>query len=156
MHYFVDQDVKYEPVQPSFNTDLIRLYGLQPIAQSLARVNPDGSKGVKLRKSYKNHVNDLPGKHSIPTDRSLSPIVFHPDNPDLSQTQLTQYPLEELKSLFAFEKSSINGVPGFDPAKLAIDSLDSATPKKERKRKGTPTTPSEPDQKKRHVQVHFS
>ncbi|KAG7735095.1 hypothetical protein KL948_000661 [Ogataea haglerorum] len=152
MHYFIDQDAKYEPVRPSFDTDVIRLYGLHPIAQSLARVNPDGSKGVKLRKSYKNHVADLPGKHAIPTERTLSPIVFRPDNPDLGDVQLKQYPLEQLKALFSFEKSSINGVPGFDSSKLAIDSLDSSA-KKERKRKGTPTTPSEPDQKKRHVQL---
>ncbi|KAH3665255.1 hypothetical protein OGATHE_004070 [Ogataea polymorpha] len=113
------------------------------------------SVGVKLRKSYKNHIADLPGKHAIPTERTLSPIVFRPENPDLGDFQLKQYPLEQLKSLFSFEKSSVNGVPGFDSSKLAIDSFDSSA-KKERKRKGTPTTPSEPDQKIRHVQVHFS
>ncbi|RKF78994.1 Mediator of RNA polymerase II transcription subunit 19 [Golovinomyces cichoracearum] len=38
--------------------DLFALYGLENISKSVARTNPDGSKGVRLRKTYKNHIKD--------------------------------------------------------------------------------------------------
>lgn len=38
--------------------DLYTLYGLNDIARSVARTKPDGSKAVKLRKTYKNHIKD--------------------------------------------------------------------------------------------------
>merc|ERR1712093_755397 len=38
--------------------DLFDRYNLYGIAATVARNNPDGSKGVKLRKTYKNHIKD--------------------------------------------------------------------------------------------------
>ena len=38
--------------------DLFDRYNLYGIAATVARNNPDGSKGVKLRKTYKNHIMD--------------------------------------------------------------------------------------------------
>jgi len=43
---------------PDLKQDLYALYGLNDIAKSVARTKPDGSKGVKLRKTYKNHIKD--------------------------------------------------------------------------------------------------
>ncbi|KAH7321980.1 Rox3 mediator complex subunit-domain-containing protein [Rhexocercosporidium sp. MPI-PUGE-AT-0058] len=38
--------------------DLFERYNLYGIAKTVARTNPDGSKAVKLRKTYKNHIKD--------------------------------------------------------------------------------------------------
>jgi hypothetical protein len=38
--------------------DLYAMYGLNDLAKSVARTKPDGSKAVKLRKTYKNHIKD--------------------------------------------------------------------------------------------------
>jgi len=43
---------------PDLKQDMFALYNLEDIAKSVARTNPDGSKGVKLRKTYKNHIKD--------------------------------------------------------------------------------------------------
>lgn len=100
--------------------NLLVLYGLEPIAKSLARTNPDGSKGVKLRKSYKNQIQDLPGKHQIPALKPLPPGLFDPmvaQAPDIIK-QLDQ---NTLKHALRFEKTPINGIPGFNTADLAIN-----------------------------------
>jgi len=44
--------------RPDLRQDMFTLYKLEDIAKSIARTNPDGSKGVKLRKTYKNHIKD--------------------------------------------------------------------------------------------------
>lgn len=47
----------HPPSQPSLCDDLFPMYGLSDLAESVARTGPDGvSKGVKLRKTYKNHI----------------------------------------------------------------------------------------------------
>ncbi|KAI6247685.1 Mediator of RNA polymerase II transcription subunit 19 [Erysiphe necator] len=38
--------------------DLFALFRLENVSKSVARTNPDGSKGVRLRKTYKNHIKD--------------------------------------------------------------------------------------------------
>ncbi|KUJ19664.1 Rox3-domain-containing protein, partial [Mollisia scopiformis] len=44
---------------PALSDDLFSMYGLNDLAKSVARTGPDGqSKGVKLRKTYKNHIKD--------------------------------------------------------------------------------------------------
>lgn len=104
--------------------NLLAVYGLEEIAQSLARTKNDGSKGVKLRKSYKNHILDLPGKHQIPSAKPLSEHMLNPEymkTPDL----IKAIPTEVLKLALSFEKSPINGLPGFDTADLAISDQNS-------------------------------
>lgn len=97
------------------------LYGLEPIAKSLARTNADGSKGVKLRKSYKNHIQDLPGKHQIVGGQKpipaglLDPMVAQA--PDI----IKELDPELLSRGLRFEKTPINGIPGFNTADLAIN-----------------------------------
>jgi hypothetical protein len=47
----------HNPSQPSLCDDLFPMYGLNDLAESVARFGPDGhSKGIKLRKTYKNHI----------------------------------------------------------------------------------------------------
>ncbi len=48
----------HRPMQVPVDEDLFVRYGLQNIVQTIARTNPDGSKGVKLRKTYKNQIKD--------------------------------------------------------------------------------------------------
>lgn len=43
---------------PDLTQDLFTLYNLENVSKSVARTNPDGSKGVRLRKTYKNHIKD--------------------------------------------------------------------------------------------------
>lgn len=43
---------------PPLTEDLFERYGLTDLAKSVAREHPDGSKAVKLRKTYKNHLKD--------------------------------------------------------------------------------------------------
>lgn len=96
------------------------MYGLEPIAKSLARTNPDGSKGVKLRKSYKNHIQDLPGKYQIPDPKPIPPTLLDPmvaQAPDI----IKELDPGLLKQALRFEKTSINGIPGFNTADLAIN-----------------------------------
>lgn len=156
-YYYVGSK-EHTPLDPSLRTDVIRTYGLLDLAEALSRTKPDGSKGVKLRKSYKNHIADLPGKYTIPTDRTLSPIVCAPDNPDIPDPEIKPLDTHYLESLLNLEKSSINGVPGFDASLLALDSVGSLPPeRKKRKPSPTPSTsPAPRETKRRHVQVRFN
>lgn len=111
---------KYNLSHPSPLDNLLSLYGLEPIAKSLARTNPDGSKGVKLRKSYKNHIQDLPGKHQIPP---LKPVPGALLDPSISQAPDLIKSLDAglLSQALKFEKTSVNGIPGFNTSDLAIN-----------------------------------
>ncbi|SCU87098.1 LAMI_0D04720g1_1 [Lachancea mirantina] len=87
-YYYVDPGAVYQPQQPNPLEDLISVYGLQDVSRQVARTNADGSKAVKLRKSYKNQISDLSGKFSaIPTRENgkagdISHILFQ-NNPDM-------------------------------------------------------------------------
>lgn len=156
-YYFIDRNESFPPVQPSLRSDVIRMYNIQNLAQALTRTNPDGSKGVKLRKSYKSHIMDLPGKHNIPTeDKSFTQIALMPENPDLAKPQIEPFDLEYLDKILNLEKTGPNGIPGFDSAKLALSNMDFSDLKKEKKRKaGSSLSPEQREVKKRHVQVKF-
>lgn len=111
---------KYELSKPSPLDNLLSLYGLEPITQSIARTNPDGSKGVKLRKSYKNHIQDLPGKHQIPPPNEFPMALLDPNvaqAPDI----IKEIDPALLSQALKFDKTSINGIPGFSTADLAIN-----------------------------------
>ena len=117
---FIANMESYNPPVPSPKQNLLALYGLEPIAKSLARSNPDGTKGVKLRKSYKNHIQDLPGKHLIPPTKPIPAGLLDPNlgqAPDIIKAINPGLLGEALK----FEKTSINGIPGFNTVDLAIN-----------------------------------
>jgi mediator of RNA polymerase II transcription subunit 19 len=115
------------------------LYNLDGIAESVARLNADGTKGVKLRKSYKAHVADLLGKHSdIPTERSISPIVFAPDK-EGAPTRIEKFEPTMLMYNIGFDKSPDTGIPGFDPANLAMGDSSQGTKRKSKNKPDDPT-----------------
>lgn len=97
----------------------MKKYGLEDTARSLARTNPDGSKGVKLRKSYKNHIQDLPGRHNITGPKPIPNGLL---DPMLSQYPNVIKPIESgiLSKGLEFDKTPVNGIPGFDPADLGM------------------------------------
>lgn len=100
--------------------NLLSMYGLESIEKSLARTNPDGSKGVKLRKSYKNHILDLPGKHQIPPPKQIPGNLLDPmiaQAPDI----IKEIDSNLLNQALKFDKTPINGIPGFSTASLAIN-----------------------------------
>lgn len=100
--------------------NLLTMYGLEDIAQSLARTKSDGSKGVKLRKSYKNHIADLPGKHLIPPLNPIPPQLLDPGLA-LAPHVIKEIDPALLRQALRFDKTPINGIPGFNTADLAIN-----------------------------------
>jgi len=109
----------YQPSKPTPLQNLLHLYNLEPVAQLLSRTNPDGSKNVKLRKSYKAHILDLPGKHQIPEPKTI-PIGLMDPQIDQHPDIINQFDSELLKRALRFDRTPINGIPGFDVADLAI------------------------------------
>ncbi|KAF8001768.1 hypothetical protein HF325_004269 [Metschnikowia pulcherrima] len=118
-YYLIDKDAQYNPPNPSPLENLLLMYDLELIAASLERTKPDGTKGVKLRKSYKNHIQDLKGKHQIPPAMPLNGQLLDPDlakQPDV----IAEFNPELLSAALKFDKTPINGIPGFSPADLAL------------------------------------
>ncbi|SCV01507.1 LANO_0F12112g1_1 [Lachancea nothofagi CBS 11611] len=114
-YYYVDPATLYQPQQPNPLDDLISVYGLQDLSQQVARTNADGTKAVKLRKSYKNQINDLSGKFSVIPTRDngkggdIAPVLFqnNPDmmpqvniTPEMSPEQWRQLMMERDSALF--------------------------------------------------------
>lgn len=87
-YYYVDPEVTYQASRPNPLEDLISAYGLQDLSHQVARANSDGSKAIKLRKSYKNQISELSGKFgTIPTRENgkggeIAHILFQ-NNPDM-------------------------------------------------------------------------
>ncbi|KAH3902560.1 related to Mediator of RNA polymerase II transcription subunit 19 [Saccharomycodes ludwigii] len=84
---YYDEQQATTPPQPNPMEDLISLYGLNDIADKVVRYNSDGSRAIKLRKSYKNQISDgIAGKwnsSNIPTRAKfgeISPHIFHMNN----------------------------------------------------------------------------
>ncbi|RPB13312.1 Rox3-domain-containing protein, partial [Morchella conica CCBAS932] len=68
--YYLVCPKPHEPSYPDLTDNLLALYGLRPIADSVARFNPATGVKNKLRKSYKGFINDLPGKNIVVTKAS--------------------------------------------------------------------------------------
>ncbi|EMG50346.1 Subunit of the RNA polymerase II mediator complex, putative [Candida maltosa Xu316] len=158
-NYYLIDPHKYKPSNPTPLSNLLKIYDLEPVAKSLARTNPDGSKGVKLRKSYKNHISDLPGKHQLSPLKNIPPGLLDPELlkiPDIIQ------PLDQelLGRSLKFDKTPINGIPGFNTSDLAIndqqtlmrgDDLDEDEYGKKMKRKKKVSNGAGGDLKRQHV-----
>lgn len=142
--YYIDPNQTFEPSRPSPKQNLIELYGLSGLALSVARTNPDGTKGIKLRKSYKSHIADLPGKHNnINTERDISPVVFRPQfvnpNPDANvdpnaagkqngqggESGIKILDMKFLLDKLRFDRTPDTGIPDFDVANLAVSDSSS-------------------------------
>ena len=85
-YYYINPETIYEPQQPNPLDDLISVYGLDDVSRQVARTNLDGSKAVKLRKSYKNQIADISGRFTtIPTRENgkggeISSVLFNNAN----------------------------------------------------------------------------
>ena len=130
----------YTPSKPSAKDYLTQLYGLSQLAASVARFNPVTGEKHKLRKSYKNQINDLPGKHEIPPEGVEGPVNVGSANTNATPSLLSivmsyqgqvqnqgaepshLQPLDPdlVDKAFVFDKTPSTGIPDFDPAKLAV------------------------------------
>jgi mediator of RNA polymerase II transcription subunit 19, fungi type len=132
--YLVDS-AKHQLSNPSGANNLTTLYGLSSLAASVARFDPVTGERRKLRKSYKNHIADLPGKHSVPpalnassdtapSEWSLLRVASMPPRYDSSANTMPDLrPLldaEKLNENINFDKTPASGVPDFDVSLLAI------------------------------------
>ncbi|KAH3672154.1 hypothetical protein WICPIJ_010123 [Wickerhamomyces pijperi] len=127
-YYYIDPSKEYIKSRPHPTQDLLALYGLERLANSVARLNDDGSKGVKLRKSYKAHISELTGKHNIQEDREykLSYTVFAPDR-ESPPIEFRSFDPKALSYKIGFSRTPESGIPGFNPVDLAIgDGVSSA------------------------------
>jgi len=115
-----------ELARPSGKQSLLDLYELRSFANSVARQDPQTGAKRKLRKSYKNHIADLPGKHPVPGPGETAWSLF-----DAAIRPAPQSATEAVKSLdFApdilaklkFQKST-TPLPSFDPKLLAAPGI---------------------------------
>ncbi|GMM52974.1 hypothetical protein DASB73_039370 [Starmerella bacillaris] len=117
-----------EVSRPSANVSLVDLYGLRNFANSVARQDPTTGAKRKLRKSYKNHIGDLPGRHPIPnSDESkwnLTPAAFQPASASdsLRSLDIPDSMIEHLKII-------PGPLPNFDTSLLAAPSPPSTESK---------------------------
>lgn len=154
-YYYIDpQSESFREPQPNPMDNLIDVYGLNDIAQQVARFNPDGSRGVKLRKSYKNQISDVSGHwttENIPTVEQHGDFqskVYHYNNsvnPLNGQVDITRQDTQQDESLFNVEdinafRQSINNfgsqrinAQDFNPNQLAFD-FQGGVPGSRRKR----------------------
>lgn len=134
-YYYIDSSKTYTRTRPHPTQNLISLYNLDTIAESVARLNEDGTKGVKLRKSYKAHMTDLSAKSApIGTVRTLSPVVFAPER-EGAPIRIEPFEPTMLKYNVSFDRTPETGIPGFDPAELGIGDGNQGT-KRKSKNKG--------------------
>jgi len=85
----------FDKSYPDPTENLIQLYGLQTIADKVARFDAAGKKN-KLRKSYKGHISSISGKNEVvakptqlgqyydqssldPAENKLQMLAFYPD-----------------------------------------------------------------------------
>lgn len=119
MDSYLAPKVKYQRGEPSGKDDLIKLYHLTELANSVARQDPLTGAKRKLRKSYKNHIADLPGKHTIPTRGETAwSLIDFAHMPPVNAVDMPDLDVQLLRNL-RFEKAPATGVPGFDPKLLA-------------------------------------
>lgn len=107
---------------PTGRVSLLDIYGLREFANSVARQDPESGAKRKLRKSYKNHIADLPGKQPIPgqgetqwtlIDAAMCPAPHNLDD-CLKRLEFSDDQLAKLK----LQKSAAP-IPNFDPKLLA-------------------------------------
>lgn len=142
-YYYIDQTKMYVRSRPHPSQNLISLYNLDTIAHSVARLNADGTKGVKLRKSYKAHISGV-AMDGVPisTDRTLSPIVFAPER-EGAAIRIETLDQNRLRQQCTLVYAPDGTFPDFDKSQLAM--ADSNGSKRKAKSKG----PEDPSKKRR-------
>ncbi|KAE9375009.1 Rox3-domain-containing protein [Stipitochalara longipes BDJ] len=89
---------------PDLKQDLYALYTLEDLAKSVARTNPDGSKAVKLRKTYKNHIKE----HGV--SGAFDSVKKEMDAPDTLMAMMLA-PEEEWDAQYTRGKEVGKGLP---------------------------------------------
>lgn len=100
------------PPKPPLTSDLLSLYGLQPLVASVARFDPaSGEKINKMRKSYEGQLKTLglSGRNRA---------VKHEPNKGMSLRDLTLWPEEEWQNQKVSGKDIHQGLPAGVMAKL--------------------------------------
>ncbi|KAF8253352.1 Rox3-domain-containing protein [Wilcoxina mikolae CBS 423.85] len=129
----------HERSYPDPKENLLQLYGLQAIAERVARFDATGKKN-KLRKSYKGHISGISGKNEVvakPTQLG-HPMEDRIDPVENKLQHLAYYPAEEWHLSNVLGKELHNGfdmaklkrglagitkgdIPGFDASILGLD-----------------------------------
>ncbi|RPB05341.1 Rox3-domain-containing protein [Choiromyces venosus 120613-1] len=128
-----------QPSYPNLTDNLLALYDLSDIANSVARKDPITGAKNKLRKSYKGFINDLAGKNVVVTKASqteVEPGEVGGGGGDYFAT-LLGFPNEEWRNLQVIGKEISKGIdmgklrkglsmgrgdiPGFDASILGLD-----------------------------------
>ena len=154
--------------RPHGGQDLIKLYGLEEIAASVARFDPvTGEKINKLRKSYEGHIKHLPGKNkAVNNSDDFRILMTLPDEEWQAQrvasndvaNGLSESLVAKLDRAVAFEPGEMpqdqnkimRDVLGLDqsgPARTASDQSDvnkGASLKSALKSATSPQSPTEP------------
>ncbi|KAK9323142.1 mediator complex, subunit Med19 [Lipomyces orientalis] len=110
---------RYTEPALSATQNLVPLFGLAGLQASVARADPVTGAKRKLRKSYKGHIADLPGKNEIPTDHFLLRLV-HAPAPDPPVDVARPVDPELLETVFRMDKTPDAGVAGFDASVLGL------------------------------------
>ncbi|XBW37847.1 hypothetical protein QEN19_003423 [Hanseniaspora menglaensis] len=115
-YYYVDPQAEmFKEPQPNPMENLLNMYQLNDIAKQVARYNEDGSRGVKLRKSYKNQVSDIAGhwtSDNIPTVQQYGDFqskIFHYNNsvdPNNGQVDIHRQDAGDNEKLFKMDDIS--------------------------------------------------
>lgn len=123
-------DTTYPKPSPSGTQNLTKLFGLSDLAASVARFDPETNQKRKLRKSYKNQISDLPGKHSIPqgstnSSDSILQLARQPPRIDPNQAPPPLQPALDqdlLSRALSLDRTPATGIPDFDVSLLATPS----------------------------------
>ncbi|KAG0133704.1 Rox3 mediator complex subunit-domain-containing protein [Tuber indicum] len=138
-YYLVCSNLR-QPSYPDLTDNLLALYGLRDIANSVARKNHITGAKNKIRKSYKGFTSDLPGRNVVATRASQTEVEPGGEagggGGDYFAT-LLQFPDEEWRNLQVIGKEISKGIdmgklrrglsmgrgdiPGFDSSILGLD-----------------------------------
>ena len=101
-----------QPQNPPLTSNLLSLYGLQPLAASVARTDPvTGEKINKMRKSYEGHIKTL-------ALSGRNRAVKHEPEKGMGLIDLTLWPEEEWQNQKVAGKDVHQGLPASILAKL--------------------------------------
>lgn len=106
---------------------------MRELANSVARFDPQTQQKRKLRKSYKNEIADLPGKHNIPSssagtgysliDLARKPPSWDPSTGGPPPPLRPQLDEKKLNAALNFDKTPATGLPDFDVSLIGSASL---------------------------------
>lgn len=123
--YLVNQK-EYGKYEPSGSEDLTSLYGLTPLANSVARFDVVTGEKKKLRKSYKNQIADLYGRHTIPTTQNSWSLLQLGRMPLQHVRKIQTFDQDLMSQALSLDKTPNTGIQGFDVSLLAMPSFASS------------------------------